>query len=100
MSESKNEFEMFTSEEYVCAFRLVMPYERAVEEAQHIASTASGDPEFPHARLLLSPDILYLLSLVSDDCAMRARQLAAIPPDEFAKHQAEWRRRIVENGSA
>jgi hypothetical protein len=94
MSEPLSEFEVFTAEEYVRAFELFLPRDQAIAEAERLAEGAKPQPEFPHATMQLSPDILYLLSLVSEDCAVRAYKLAKVSAEDFTNYQSEIRNRL------
>jgi hypothetical protein len=98
---------VFTDEEMIAAFAIILPPERAREEglafnsmpdltgfedatAAELAATGVSGPRS------YDGDILDLLSLVSDSCASRAWRLMGLSPEEGARRREEFRRRVDE----
>ena len=94
MADGENEYAMFTHDEYVRALELFLPPKLAALEAKKLADTdALIQAEHP-GNWQLASDILYLLSLVSDDCAARARRLSGLSDEQFSSYQQEFRARL------
>ncbi len=87
----EDEFTLFTEEEFAAAYRLVTNPGEARELARMDCMPRDPDDEGP--QWLLSPDVLDLLSLVSDDCAERVRVILGLTPE--AAH--ERRLRVAED---
>jgi hypothetical protein len=97
----------FTDEEWIAAFSLVLPPDRARQQAlSWISLPTAGGAEDDTAEDLaesepLGPasydgDLLDLLSLVSDDCAARAWRLLRISDEEGKRRREAFRRKIDE----
>jgi len=97
----------FTDEEWIAAFSLVLPPDRARREAlPWISLPTDGEAEDDTAEDLAeseslgpasySGDLLDLLSLVSDDCAARAWRLLRISDKEGKRRREAFRRKIDE----
>jgi hypothetical protein len=78
-----------TEEEWIAAFAIVLPPERAREEG--LAWQAA---DVPGPRSYDGDWLLDLLSLVSDSCAERAWSLMEISRHEGERRRAEFRRRV------
>jgi hypothetical protein len=95
----------FTDDEFIAAFSLILPEERAREEGLSWNSfpdstgfeTATAEElaasEFKGPRSY-DGDILDLLSCVSESCAERAWTLLRVSRDEGVRRREEFRRRI------
>jgi hypothetical protein len=95
----------FTDEEFIAAFALILPEERAREEglAWNSFPDSTGfetaTPEELAASEYKGPrsydgDLLDLLSCVSESCAERAWKLLRVTRDEGMRRREEFRRRI------
>lgn len=89
----------FTREELVAALRLVLPSERAEEEANILSTPIdevdeSGVPWFPADYAgdprIYSPGLLDLLSLVSEATALKAWTLLGVTPTEGRDRRARF----------
>ena len=87
MTRHQDEYHTFTNDEYQRAFALILPPDRAVQEAERLATTALIPSLNPHSPRQLAPDVLYLLSFLSTDCCARAKRLTGLTDEEFALHQ-------------
>ena len=98
---------VFTDEEFVAAFSLILPPDRAREEG--LAFNSMPDvhgwetvtPDELAAAGVNGPrsydgDLLDLLSLVSESCAQRAWRLMSISPEEGARRRDAMRLRVQE----
>lgn len=72
----------FTEEELTAAFRLVTSADEASELAREMK--APREPSDHGPPWLLSPDVLELLLLVSDDCAQRAGRILGLSDADLA----------------
>ena len=95
----------FTDDEFIAAFALILPEDRAREEG--LAWNSFPDPkgfetatreEFAASEWKgprsYDGDLLDLLSCVSDSCAERAWALLAVTREEGERRREEFRRRI------
>jgi hypothetical protein len=94
MAGGENQYTMFTREEYLRAFELFLPPDLAVLEVKKLADTEALIQTVQSGDWQLSSDILYLLSLVSDDCRVRARRLSGLSEEQFSSHQRAFRARL------
>lgn len=97
---------VFSDEEMIAAFEIVLPPEEAREEG--LAFNSFPDLHFEDVtpeELARAPasgprsydgELLDLLSLVSDSCAERAWRLMRVSPEEGARRREEFRRRVDE----
>jgi hypothetical protein len=95
----------FTDDEFIAAFSLILPEDRAREEALAWNSFPdpkgfeTATPEELSASECKGPrsydgDILDLLSCVSDSCAERVWALLGVTSDEGLRRREDFRRRI------
>jgi hypothetical protein len=95
----------FTDDEFIAAFSLILPEERAREEGLSWNSFPdstgfeTATPEELAASEFKGPrsydgDILDLLSCVSESCAERAWALLRVSRDEGVRRREEFRRRL------
>jgi len=96
----------FTDDEMIAAFRILLPPERAREEALAFNAlpdlhglSASTDPDELMRFTARGPrsydgDILDLLSMVSESCARRAWMLLGLTVEEGAQRRETFRRRV------
>jgi hypothetical protein len=95
----------FTDDEFIAAFALILPADRAREEGlswnafPDSTGFETATPEELAASEYKGPrsydgDILDLLSCVSDSCAERAWALLGVTHDEGVRRREEFRRRI------
>ena len=87
-----DEAALFTEEEFFLAFSLV----EDEKEARGSAAEMITPGETTHAGQMwvLAPDVLDLLSLVSEDCALRVQKILGIDDDLAAARRAAFRTRI------
>lgn len=96
---------MFSDDEFVAAFSIILPPGEAREvrlafnSAPDLAGFEDATPEELAAAPAQGPrsydgDILDLLAMVSDSCAERAWRLMEITPAEGERRRAEFRRRL------
>ena len=81
-----DEASLFTVDEFVRAFeRIAAPHQsrRLARETAQPKDPGDYGPQWQ-----LSPDVLDLLSLVSDDCAERVRQILGLSPDAARERRA------------
>lgn len=93
----------FTYEEVVAAFSLLLPRERAEEEAKILLTPIDAadergvswfPPEYEGDPRIYSEDLLDLLSLVSDEAAAKAWVLLGVTPDEGTVRRERYRERL------
>ncbi|MBB4636167.1 hypothetical protein [Longimicrobium terrae] len=98
---------VFSDEEWIAAFSLILPPDRAREEGLGFnpMPDLTGFETATGAELAAAPacgprsysgDLLDLLSLVSDSCAERAWRLMKISPEEGAVRRDAIRLRVEE----
>ncbi|HEX8245421.1 MAG TPA: hypothetical protein VF541_18040 [Longimicrobium sp.] len=101
------EEKVFTDDEWVAAFSLILPPDQARKEGLAYASVPSitgfedATPEELHASEANGPlsydgDLLDLLSLVSDSCAERAWRLLGVTMEEGERRREVMRQRVDE----
>ncbi len=79
-SRSRDESEYFTLQEFEAAFRHIASANDAKRQAREMIAGRALDDNGPPWQL--APDILDLLSLVSDSCAERVREILNISVEE------------------
>lgn len=77
---------LFTEQEYITAFQLIMTDDEARESAVNLR--IERDPSDAGPPWLLAPNVLDLLSLVSNDCAERVARILALSPGEALERRA------------
>jgi hypothetical protein len=98
---------VFSDEEMIAAFAIILPAKRAREEGLAFNSLPdlSGFEDATSEELAAAPaagprsydgDILDLLSLVSDSCAERAWRLMGVSPAEGEARREVFRRRVAD----
>ena len=86
----KDERTLFSRDNLVSAFALIMPIEAARGAADDIIAAAGEDAFYTH----LSEDMLDLLSLVSDSCAECVRLLNGHTPEVARERRDGFRIRL------
>lgn len=81
-----DEGSLFTEQEYIAAFQLIATIEEARESARSLR--IERDPSDEGPPWLLAPDVLDLLSLVSDDCAERVARILGLESEEARERRA------------
>lgn len=92
-----DEHSFFTQDEFTAAYELITNPREAKQLA--LMSCADREPEDHGGPWALSPDVLDLLSLVSEDCAERVRTLLGLTPEEAHARREEVRERIEKHRS-
>lgn len=96
---------VFSDEEMIAAFEIILPPQQAREEGLAINSFPDLHFEDPTSEELArvsgigrsyDGDLLDLLSLVSDSCAERAWRLMGVSAEEGERRREAFRRRIEE----
>jgi len=87
INRSPDENTFFSEDEFAVAYaRITDP-----EEARSLAKlhAAPRDPDDDGPTWELAPDVLDLLSLVSDDCAERVRVILRLTPEEARERRSQ-----------
>lgn len=87
----------FTDEEWIAAFSLILPPDRAREEGLAWSAPdrdeGEGETRSPWS---YDGDLLDLLSLVSDSCAERAWRLLGVTREEGERRREAMRQKVAE----
>lgn len=83
---------LFSEDEFTAAFALITSPEEARVLAREISSARPPDDD--GGQWVLSPDLLDLLSLVSDDCAVRVRSILHLTAQEAQERRQALLRRL------
>lgn len=84
--------ELFSRDEVVAAYSLIVPRKKAERWAAELFAPAPPGTEGLYAHF--GDDVLDLLSLVSDDCADRVRGLFGLNAEQAAERRARMRNRL------
>jgi hypothetical protein len=93
VSEEADEASFFSEDEFFAAYSRIVNPAKAKPLAREIrAPRSANDSGRPWQ---LAPDVLDLLSLVSDDCAERARAILGLSAEEAADRRARFAARFT-----
>jgi hypothetical protein len=82
---------VFTRDEFISAFTLIVPTDEAEARADELFAPLHPPPP---GGVQLSDDLLDLLSLLSEDCAARVRRVTGFSKTELAARQRRLKRSL------
>jgi hypothetical protein len=91
-----DEAAQFTKDEFLRAFLLITTPEEASLLASELSEPRADDDAGPPWRL--APDVLDLLSLVSEECARRVQHILELSEQDAEVRRAQARARFASNG--